>query len=84
MILASSTGHTIPNKNKRLQMTDKQWESQEISMWINNDEGFYRLAKASRNHIRFFQALENMGVSEIGGIKLTPENVRESWKDANY
>jgi hypothetical protein len=64
-------------------MTDNQWESQEISMWVNNDESLYRLARGSVDSIHFLQQLEMMGISEIGGIALTPWNVRESLEDAN-
>ena len=64
-------------------MTDNQWESQEISMWVNNDESLYRLARGSVDSIHFLQQLEMMGISEIGGIALTPWNVRESFEDAN-
>ncbi len=64
-------------------MTDNQWESQEISMWINNDESLHRLARGSVDSIHFLQQLEMMGISEIGGIALTPWNVRESLEDAN-
>ena len=64
-------------------MTDNQWESNEISMWVNNDESLYRLARGSVDSIHFLQQLEMMGISEIGGIALTPWNVRESLEDAN-
>jgi len=64
-------------------MTDNQWESQEISMWINNDESLYKLARRSESSNDFFDVLEMMGVFQLGGIKLTPQNVRESFEDAN-
>ena len=64
-------------------MTDNQWESQEISMWINNDESLHQLARQSESANDFFDVLEMMGVSELGGITLTPQNVRESFEDAN-
>ena len=64
-------------------MTDNQWESQEISMWINNDESLHQLARQSESSNDFFDMLEMNGVSELGGIKLTPWNVRESFEDAN-
>ena len=64
-------------------MTDNQWESQEISMWINNDESLYKLARQSESSNDFFDMLEMNGVSELGGITLTPQNVRESFEDAN-
>ena len=64
-------------------MTDNQWESQEISMWINNDESLHQLARQSESSNDFFDMLEMNGVSELGGIKLTPQNVRESFEDAN-
>ena len=64
-------------------MTDNQWESNEISMWINNDESLHELARQSESSNDFFDMLEMNGVSELGGIKLTPWNVRESFEDAN-
>ena len=64
-------------------MTDNQWESNEISMWINNDESLHQLARQSESSNDFFDVLEMYGVSELGGITLTPQNVRESFEDAN-
>ena len=64
-------------------MTDNQWESREISMWVNNDEYLHGLARRSESANDFFDVLEMYGVSELGGIKLTPWNVRESFEDAN-
>ena len=64
-------------------MTDNQWESNEISMWINNDESLHELARKSESANDFFDVLEMYGVSELGGITLTPWNVRESFEDAN-
>jgi len=64
-------------------MTDNQWESNEISMWINNDESLHELARQSESSNDFFDMLEMNGVSELGGIKLTPWNVKESFEDAN-
>jgi len=64
-------------------MTDNQWESNEISMWINNDESLHELARSSESSNDFFDMLEMNGVSELGGIKLTPWNVKESFEDAN-
>lgn len=63
-------------------MTDNQWESNEISMWVNNDEYLYGLARQSESSNDFFDVLEMVGVFQLGGIKLTPQNVRESWEDA--
>ena len=64
-------------------MSDNQWESNEISMWVNNDESLHKLARRSESANDFFDVLEMYGVSELGGIKLTPWNVRESFEDAN-
>ena len=64
-------------------MSDNQWESNEISMWVNNDESLHELARQSESSNDFFDMLEMNGVSELGGIKLTPWNVRESFEDAN-
>ena len=64
-------------------MSDNQWESREISMWVNNDEYLHGLARRSESANDFFDVLEMYGVSELGGIKLTPWNVRESFEDAN-
>ena len=64
-------------------MSDNQWESNEISMWVNNDESLYQLARRSESSNDFFDVLEMMGVFQLGGIKLTPCNVRESFEDAN-
>ena len=64
-------------------MSDNQWESNEISMWINNDESLHQLARQSESSNDFFDMLEMNGVSELGGIKLTPWNVKESFEDAN-
>ena len=64
-------------------MTDNQWESNEISMWVNNDEYLHGLARQSESSNDFFDVLEMIGVYQIGGIKLTPQNLRESWEDAN-
>ena len=64
-------------------MSDNQWESNEISMWINNDESLHELARSSESSNDFFDMLEMNGVSELGGIKLTPWNVKESFEDAN-
>tara|TARA_R110002074_G_scaffold90802_1_gene198973 strand:- start:218 stop:415 length:198 start_codon:yes stop_codon:yes gene_type:complete len=64
-------------------MSDNQWESQEIATWVVNDESLYRLARESTSAYGFFEALGNYGLSEIGGITVTPENVRESFEDAN-
>ena len=64
-------------------MSDNQWESREISMWVNNDEYLHGLARQSESSNDFFDVLEMIGVFQLGGIKLTPQNVRESWEDAN-
>ena len=64
-------------------MSDNQWESNEISMWINNNESLHELARRSESSNDFFDMLEMNGVSELGGIKLTPWNVKESFEDAN-
>ena len=64
-------------------MSDNQWESNEISMWVNNDESLHRLAQQSESSNDFFDVLEMIGVYQIGGIKITPQNVKESWEDAN-
>ena len=64
-------------------MTDKQWESQEIATWVVNDESLYQLARRSESSNDFFDVLEMIGVFQLGGIKITPQNVRESWEDAN-
>ena len=64
-------------------MGDNQWESNEISMWVNNDESLYELARQSESSNDFFDVLEMIGVYQIGGIKITPQNVKESWEDAN-
>ena len=63
-------------------MTDNQWESNEISMWVNNDEYLHGLARQSESSNDFFDVLEMIGVYQIGGINITPQNVRESWEDA--
>jgi hypothetical protein len=64
-------------------MTDNQWESNEISMWVNNNEYLHGLARQSESSNDFFDVLEMIGIYQIGGIKLTAQNVRESWEDAN-
>ncbi len=64
-------------------VSDNQWESREISMWVNDDESLHRLAQQSESSNDFFDVLEMIGVYQIGGIKITPQNVRESWEDAN-
>ena len=64
-------------------MSDNQWESREISMWVNNDESLHKLARQSESSNDFFDVLEMYGVFQLGGIKITPQNVRESWEDAN-
>ena len=64
-------------------VSDKVWESNEISMWVNNDESLHELARQSESSNDFFDVLEMIGVYQIGGIKITPQNVRESWEDAN-
>ena len=64
-------------------VSDKVWESNEISMWVNNDESLHRLAQQSESSNDFFDVLEMIGVSHLGGIKITPQNVKESWEDAN-
>ena len=64
-------------------VSDKVWESNEISMWVNNDESLHKLARKSESSNDFFDVLEMIGVYQIGGIKITPQNVRESWEDAN-
>jgi len=64
-------------------VSDKVWESREISLWVNNDESLYELARQSESSNDFFDVLEMIGVSHLGGIKITPWNVRESWEDAN-
>ena len=64
-------------------MSDNQWESNEISMWVNNDESLHGLARQSESSNDFFDVLEMYGVFQLGGIKITPQNVRESWEDAN-
>jgi len=63
-------------------MSDKAWESNEISLWVNNDESLYRLERTSRNASDFFEGLEMLGVYELGGVVLTLENVKESWEVA--
>ena len=47
-------------------MSDNQWESNEISMWINNDESLHQLARQSESSNDFFDMLEMNGVSELG------------------
>ena len=64
-------------------MSDNQWESQEISMWVNNDEYLHGLARRSESANDLFDVLEMMGIFQLGGIKLTSQNLRESWEDAN-
>ena len=64
-------------------VSDKAWESREISMWVNNVESLYELARGSWSPKHFLYVLKSIGVSEIGGIYLTPQNVKESWEDAN-
>jgi len=64
-------------------MASKCWESNEISMWVNNDEGLHELARQCSTSYGFFETLEMIGISEIEGITLTAENLRESWEDAN-
>jgi hypothetical protein len=64
-------------------MASNCWESNEISMWVNNDESLHRLAQQSESSNDFFDVLEMIGVYQIGGINITPQNVRESWEDAN-
>jgi|TARA_R110000782_G_scaffold32623_6_gene79478 hypothetical protein len=64
-------------------MNDKVWESRELSMWVNNDESLYRLARSSWNVEQLLKRLECNGIIEISGIKLTSENLKESWVDAN-
>ena len=64
-------------------VSDKVWESQEISMWVNTDESLHKLAQQTESSNYFFDVLEMIGVYQIGGIKITPQNVRESWEDAN-
>jgi len=64
-------------------MTDNQWESNEISMWINNDESLHQLVRRSESANDFYDVHEMNGVLELGGIKLTPQNIRESFEDAN-
>ena len=64
-------------------MSDNQWESQEIATWVVNDESLYQLATRSESSNDFFDILEMIGVFQLGGIKITPQNVRESWEDAN-
>lgn len=63
-------------------MSHKVWESNEISLWVNNDESLYRLARTSWDAWHFFKQLEMIGVYELGGVVLTPENVKESWEVA--
>jgi len=64
-------------------VSHKQWESREISLWINNDEFFHELARQTRSPRELLEILEMIGFSEIVGIKPTVENLRESWEDAN-
>ena len=64
-------------------VSDNQWESNEISMWVNNDESLYELARQSESSNDFFDVLEMNGLFQIGGIKVTPQNLKESWEDAN-
>jgi len=64
-------------------MTDNQWESREISLWVNNDESLYLLARRSESSYDFFEGLKKIGVFQLGNIKLTLLNVKESWEDAN-
>ena len=64
-------------------VSDKQWESREISLWVNNNESFHELARQTHSPEEMLEVLEMIGVSEIGGIKPTVENLRESWEDAN-
>ena len=52
-------------------------------MWVNNDESLHELARQCSTSYGFFETLEMIGISEIGGVKLTYENVKESWEDAN-
>ena len=64
-------------------MNDKVWESRELSMWVNNDEFLRNLARGCSSSYGFFELLEMIGISEIGGVTLTWENLRESHEDAN-
>jgi len=61
---------------------DKQWESNEISLWINNDEGFYRLARKSKSPKDLLERFEMLGFWKLAGIELTVENLKEAWQDA--
>jgi len=62
---------------------DNQWESREISLHVNNDEYLHGLARGALSPKHFLYVLKSIGVSEIGGIYLTPWNIEESWEDAN-
>tara|TARA_R100000951_G_scaffold92764_1_gene81227 strand:- start:239 stop:436 length:198 start_codon:yes stop_codon:yes gene_type:complete len=64
-------------------MSTKEWESIEISLWVNNDEFLRNFARGCLTSNHFFEMLEDNGISEIGGITLTRENLRESYEDAN-
>lgn len=64
-------------------MSDKAWESKEISLWVNNDEFLWRMARSSRNPWDFYQRLLDSGLTEIAKIPLTYQNLLEAWDDAN-
>ena len=52
-------------------VSDKAWESREISMWVTNVESLYELARGSWRPNHFLQVLEDYGIYEIEGITLT-------------
>jgi hypothetical protein len=45
-------------------VSDKAWESNEISMWVNNDESLHELARQSESSNDFFDMLEMIGVPD--------------------
>ena len=48
----------------------KNYETWNVSLWINNDEGLYNIAKSCRDYSEFTDTLKAMGeVKTLDGVK---------------
>ena len=58
----------------------KNHETWNVSLWINNDEGLYNLAKECRDYAEFREQMEEMAGGTNRAAFRTPDGV--AWNDS--